>query len=92
VRVSYSRRTLAQLEDIFAYIAKDNPAAAAALARRIETLALLLGQHPAIGRPTDKEGVRVMSIRPYPYVLFYKVLADRDEVRILRIRHTARRS
>ena len=39
VRVSYSRRTLAQLEDIFAYIAKDNPAAAAALARRIETLA-----------------------------------------------------
>ncbi|HEX5846315.1 MAG TPA: type II toxin-antitoxin system RelE/ParE family toxin [Rhodoplanes sp.] len=91
MRVSYSRRTLAQLEDIFAYIAKDNPAAAAALARRIETLALLLGQHPAIGL-TDKEGVRVMSIRPYPYVLFYKVLADRDEVRILRIRHTARRS
>lgn len=85
MRVSYSRRTLAQLEDIFAYIAKDNPAAAAALARRIETLALLLGQHPAIGRPTDKEGL-------IPYVLFYKVLADRDEVRILRIRHTARRS
>jgi plasmid stabilization system protein ParE len=45
-----------QLEDIFAYIAKDSPAAAAAAVRRVEALALLLGRHPAIGRPTDKEG------------------------------------
>ena len=92
MRVCYSRRALVQLEDIFAYIAKDNPTAAAAVVRRVEALALLLGRHPAIGRPTDKEGVRVMSARPYPYVLFYKVLAERDEVRILRVRHTARRA
>jgi len=93
VRVRYSRRALVRLEDIFAYIARNNPNAAAAVVRRVEALALfLLGEHPAIGRPTDKEGVRVMSVRPYPYILFYKVLAERDEVRILRVRHTARRS
>jgi plasmid stabilization system protein ParE len=33
-----------------------------------------------------------MSVRPYPYVLFYKVSAELDEVRILRVRHTARRA
>jgi len=30
-------------------------------------------------------------VRRYPYVVFYKVLPDPDEVRILRVRHTARR-
>ena len=45
-----------------------------------------------MGRPTDKDGVRIMGVRRYPYVVFYKILPDRDEVRILRVRHTARRS
>ena len=80
------------MEEIFAFIAKDNPVAAAAVVRRVEMLALLLGQHPAIGRPTDKEGVRVMSVRPYRYVLFYKAFADRGELHILRVPHTARRA
>jgi plasmid stabilization system protein ParE len=34
MRISYSRRALAQLDEIFTYIAKDNPAAAKQTARR----------------------------------------------------------
>lgn len=91
MKVRYNRRALGQLEEIFTYISRDDPAAAARVVRRVEALVLLLGRYPAIGRPTDKEGVRAMSVRPYPYVIFYKVLEERDEIRILRVRHTARR-
>jgi toxin ParE1/3/4 len=91
MKVRYSRRALRQLEQIFSYIEKDNPAAAPAVADRIESLVALLGRYPSMGRPTDKDGVRIMGVRRYPYVVFYKILPDRDEVRILRVRHTARR-
>jgi toxin ParE1/3/4 len=91
MRVSYSRRALAQLDEIFAYIAKDNETAAKAVVDRIDALVRLLGKYPTIGRATDKEGVRVIGVRRYPYLVFYKILSDRDEVRILRVRHTARR-
>jgi toxin ParE1/3/4 len=79
MNVRYSRRALRQLEQILSYIEKDNPAAAAAVAGRIESLVALLGRYQTMGRPTDN-------------VVFYKILPDRDEVRILRVRHTARRS
>jgi plasmid stabilization system protein ParE len=72
MKVRYSRRALRQLEQILAYIEKDNPAAAAAVADRIETLVALLGRYPAIGRPTDKDGVRMMGVRRYPCVVFTK--------------------
>jgi addiction module RelE/StbE family toxin len=91
MKVRYSRRALTQLDQIFSYIAKDNPAAASAVVERIDALATLLGRYPTMGRPTDKEGVRVMGVRRHPYLVFYKILPDRDEVRILRVRHMARR-
>ena len=65
MKVRYSRRALTQLDQIFSYIAKDNPAAASAVVDRIEALAVLLGRYPTIGRPTDKEDVRVMGVRRY---------------------------
>lgn len=91
MRVRYNRRAVLQLAAIFDYIAADNPMAAAAVTRRVETVVALIGRYPAMGRPTDKPGVRVLSIPPYPYVIFYKVSEDRGEVRVLRVRHTARR-
>jgi addiction module RelE/StbE family toxin len=91
MRVSYSPRALAQLERIFADIAAENPIAAAAVVDRIEELVSLLSEHPHIGRPTSKEGVRILSVGRYPYLVFYRVLEEKDEIRILRVRHTARR-
>lgn len=91
MRLTYSRRALSQIEQISAYIARDNPTAAAAVLARIESLGALVSRYPSIGRPTDVADIRVISVRPYPYVLFYKALPDRNEVRILRVTHTARR-
>ena len=90
MRLRYSRRALAQVDEIVAYIAKEDPRAAAAFGARVDGLALLLTRYPSIGRPTNLDEIRTISLRPYPYRLFYKVLKDADEVRILRVRHTRR--
>jgi addiction module RelE/StbE family toxin len=91
MRVSYSPRAIAQIEEITSYIARDNPAAAAAMLERIERLTRLLSRFPLMGRATDFPPVRVIGVPQYPYVMFYRFIVDTDEVRILRVRHTARR-
>ena len=90
MRVTYSPGALAQLDEIFAYIANDNPSAAATLIERIERIVMLVGKFPQMGRLTDKSDVRVIGIPQYRYLIFYQVLDERDEVRILRVRHTSR--
>ena len=91
MRVSYSTRALTQLDEIFSYVARDNSLIASNLIDRIEALVLLLGQLPRMGRTTDKAGVRVIGVPGYPYLIFYRILEEKDEVRILRVRHSARR-
>jgi toxin ParE1/3/4 len=90
MRVSFSARALRQIEEVASHIAADNSAAAAAWLRRIESLTALLGTRPYMGRPTDHVAFRALSVCNYPYVIFYKVLEEAGEVRIVRIRHTAR--
>jgi plasmid stabilization system protein ParE len=57
----------------------------------IQATADLLGPYPWTGRPTDEKDVRVRVDTKYPYLIFYKVLEDIGEVRILRILHGAQR-
>ena len=71
-------------------IHQDNPRAAAAFARRVDALAALLARHPEDGRKTNLSPVRVMPLRPYPYLLFYQP-AEAGGIVILRVRHMARK-
>jgi addiction module RelE/StbE family toxin len=91
MRVRYSPKALAQLEEIFNYIESESPAAAAAFSERLQRLSRLIAQFPLMGRPTDKPGARIVSIPEYRYVVFYRIQTDQNEIRILRIRHTSRR-
>ncbi len=91
MRLRYSRRSLVQIEEIRAYVAADNPRVAGATVRRIETVAHLLARHPAIGRRTTLRNVRVFNVLPYPYLVFYKIDDEFDEVTVLRVRHMAKR-
>jgi addiction module RelE/StbE family toxin len=87
----YSRRALRQLDGIFQYISSENPRAAASVKARIETLVSLLARHPAIGRQTTLEGVRVFLASPYPYLVFYRIDDDEHGITVLRVRHTSRK-
>jgi toxin ParE1/3/4 len=90
LRVRFSKRALAQMDGIFAYIAKDNPVAADSVVERIHSVSLLLGEYPYIGHTTVRESIRILAVTPYPYLLFYSVIPSRSEVRILSVRHGAR--
>ena len=91
MRVTYSRRALRQLEEIHAYIDERNPQAAREIIARVGALCEQLGAFPGIGTQTDQAGVRVLPVVRYPYNIFYMLIPGQDEVRILRIRHSARR-
>jgi addiction module RelE/StbE family toxin len=89
VKLTWSPLAIADREDIFFYIAADNPAAAVALDQRIQEKAALLIDYPRAGRVGRVEGTRELVAHRH-YILIYDVQDDRDRVRILRVLHTAR--
>ena len=91
MRVSFSPRATRQVNEIYSYIARDNAAAALRVVDRIYAITSYLADYPGVGRATDLRDVRVIPARPYPYLIFYRLVPERMEVRILRVRHAARR-
>ena len=77
------------LAGIFAWIAKDKPAAAVALLRRIrERIGRL--ETPGLahmGRPGRVDGTR--ELVEAPYIIVYEVYEDRDELVVLAVFHGA---
>jgi toxin ParE1/3/4 len=92
MNVRYTRRALAQLDEILTFIERDNARAAAAVKSRIKRRIELLGRFPYSARMSTRPGVRVAPIVRYPYLIFYAVDETAQEVQILRIRHSARQS
>ena len=86
MRVRFNRGALADLDEIFSYIAKDSPSAAAELVDRLEEVAELLGHSPYIGQKTKRPGLFKHPVDKH--LLVYEVLAD--EVIIHYVRHGAR--
>jgi toxin ParE1/3/4 len=65
------------LQEIRAYIALDKPAAAERLLMRIIALVELLKNHPYLGRPGARPGIRELVIAGTPYIVFYRVRGKR---------------
>jgi addiction module RelE/StbE family toxin len=89
VKVRYTRKALAQLDQIYSYIEAHNPTAAKRVKARIERSIARLERHPHSCRATEHPGIRVLPIVRYPYLVFYSVDEGANEVHILRIRHSA---
>jgi addiction module RelE/StbE family toxin len=89
MKIRYTATALLEAEEIFSYIVDRNFSAARVVRERFEHTIAMLADIPEMAQSTDEPGVRRMSIRSYPYVIFYTV--DEDEVVILYIRHGARR-
>ena len=87
MKLRYERGALADLEEIFGYIARDNRAAAARLVTRIEQVATLIAGHPYMGEATRRSHFRRFPVGNY--LIVYEIGAD--EVVIHYIRHGARR-
>lgn len=89
IPVRYSDTARADIGDIFRYISRDNPAAAAAVVAAIYQAVELLGLFPEKSRRTRRHGLRALPLSRYPYIIFFKI--QRGELYVVHILHGARR-
>lgn len=88
MRVRLTETAFAELKEIRAYIAKDNPAAARAVITRIEHVIGRIGEFPELAAPVNGSGIRIFPVPPFPYLVFYTI--GRDTIIIRNIRYAGR--
>ncbi len=76
----WSPTARAHLRHAEAFIAKDNPGAAAKVAQRILDAAERLMDFPAIGRPGKLPNTRELLVPGTPFFLPYRVRGDAVEI------------
>jgi plasmid stabilization system protein ParE len=90
MKLRFTRRATEDVAGIGDYLGAQNPVAAVRVRSAIlDTLQLLL-QYPRIGRVQTVEGVRKIVTRRYPYIVYYSVDADAQEVVVITVQHPAR--
>jgi toxin ParE1/3/4 len=87
MKLRYERGALADLDEIFAFIAADNREAAAHLVARIERMIARITASPHRGAATRKAGLRQFTVGNY--LIVYEV--EKETVIIHYVRHGARR-
>jgi toxin ParE1/3/4 len=89
VKLRYTLRAAAELDEVLTYIEERSPQGARRVQTRIQVVINLLLRHPHAGQLTSKGRLRRMVASPYPYLIFYQ--AAEDEIVIHGVRHSARR-
>ena len=89
MRVRWTTDAADDLERICDYIAQNRPESARRVAQTVLERIGTLEAFPDLGRPGRVRGTREIAFPPLPFVAVYKVLPDKDEVRVLRILHGA---
>jgi toxin ParE1/3/4 len=85
--IVWLRRAITDRDAQLDYIAQDNPRAAIEQGDRIAHQVRQLGQHPELGRKGRKQGTRELVISRTPFIVIYRIKADRIE--LLRLLHGA---
>ena len=88
MRLRYTLRAAAELDEVLAYIEARSPQGARRVQARIQVIINLLLRHPHAGQLTSKGRLLRMIASPYPYLIFYQ--ATDDEIVIHGVRHSAR--
>lgn len=86
--IAYTPEALDDLEDIFAYIARDNPHAARRARERVRATVEALAFMPA-ARAGRVQGTCEMPVTRLPYIVAFE-LPDEATLRVLRIIHMSR--
>ena len=90
-KVEFTKRAVKDLRDIAAHSHRQfGRRVAAALEQRIRDITIQIGNAPDSAPLVEQRpGMRVLPLLRYPFKIFYRVIGD--TVRIVHIRHTARR-
>lgn len=92
MNVSFTRRAVADLEEIAAYLHERSPYGATRVRSAILHTLENLARFPRLGRSQAVEGVRKFGTPRYPYLIYYTIDELNDQIVVLSIRHSARRS
>ena len=88
MNVQRSRRALRDLDEVWDYIARDNPAMADRLLDKIAAKCEMLERQPMIGEARPDLAANLREVHVGNYVIFYRLLTDGIEV--VRVLHAAR--
>jgi plasmid stabilization system protein ParE len=80
VTVVWSPRAIEHLAHLRIYIARDNPGAANRIAGALLEAVEHLARYPSLGRPGRVAGTRELVVAGTPYVIPYRLRADRLEI------------
>jgi addiction module RelE/StbE family toxin len=90
MKLVYTDEALRDLEDILRFIAREFPEAYDRFEERLRRVERRISHWPESSpEVVQRPGIRVVTLTPYPYRLFYHITAR--AVEILHIRHTSRR-
>ena len=89
MRIVWSRTAIDDLRAARAYIAEDDPAAAANVARRLIEATDMLADFPGAGRAGRVPHTRELVVSGTPYIVPYRVTGD--VVEIVAVLHASRR-
>lgn len=91
MRLRWDAQALRDIRDIHSYIAgKSSRATADRVRRHFQARAKMLLARPLLGVASSQSGLRILQPTRYPYRVYYTVQGD--EIVILHIRHTSRRT
>ena len=89
LRLEYAPRHFRRLEDVYDWIARDNPTAARRTVARIRAAVERLATTPGLGRPGRVAGTRELIITGTPYIVAYR--ATDEAVQVITVLHGARK-
>lgn len=89
MKVIFDKEARGDLDRIYAWIAKDNPAAADSIIGRILDVAEYLGRLPHLGHPGRARGTLEWVVKGLPYIIVYELPSARAELIITGIFHGA---
>lgn len=89
MKIVWTEPARQDLREIFEYIANENPNAARRLLGEIKEQALILIDHPQMGRSGRVEGTRELVLSGTNYILPYRVKGN--QIQILAVFHGARK-
>jgi toxin ParE1/3/4 len=90
MKVVYTDEALQDLDQIFEFNQAHYPTSADAFQRRLRAIEQRIARWPESAPEVEQRAsVRVAFLTPYPFKLFYRIIADTIEV--LHVAHAARR-
>jgi toxin ParE1/3/4 len=86
--VVWAPQSIADLQDIWDYVAEDNPRAATELVCAVRAKAEYLSRYPRLGRPGRGKQLRYLLVVGTPYFIVYRL--SKVDIEIARVIHGAR--